>query len=363
MTMETIDCLVVGAGVVGLAIARELALRGREVVVIEAAGGIGTGTSSRNSEVIHAGIYYPQGSLKAQLCVRGRDLLYDFCASRHIPHQRLGKLIVATSTAQLAALDRIAGHASANGVGDLRLIDAAGMAGLEPELTGVGALLSPSTGIVDSHALMLALQGEAENEGAVFAFRTPFVEGRIEGRGAVVRIGEDGESYRTRLVVNAAGLEAHLVAARIDGVAPGSIPAMRFAKGNYFGCAAKVPFGRLIYPVPVEGGLGVHLTLDTAGNARFGPDVEWIDAIDYTVAAERAMPFYEAIRSYWPGLPDGSLFPDYCGIRPKAGGANPDFVIDDAHRPALVNLYGIESPGLTSCLAIASLVAAMADAP
>lgn len=359
--MEKIDCLVIGAGVVGIAVARALALAGREVVVAEAGSGIGTGTSSRNSEVVHAGIYYPQGSLKALLCVRGRDLLYDFCASHHVPHKRIGKLIVATSDAQLSALDGIARHAAANGVDDLRRIGPSEMAEMEPDLAGIGALMSPSTGIVDSHALMLALQGEAENHGAAFAFHAPFLDGRLGGDGVFVRTGGDEESaFRARFVVNAAGLQAHEVAARIAGVRPGSIPEIRFAKGNYFGCAARPPFSRLIYPVPEAGGLGVHLTLDTGGNARFGPDVEWIDAIDYRVDPDRAAPFYEAIRRYWPGLPDGSLYADYCGIRPKAGhDPGPDFIVDDSH-PGLVNLFGIESPGLTSALAIAEAVAAIA---
>lgn len=361
--MEKIDCLVIGAGVVGIAIARELALAGREVVVIEAGDGIGTGTSSRNSEVIHAGIYYPRDSLKAALCVRGRNLLYEFCSSRQVAHSRIGKLIVATSSDQLPTLDTIRRRAEDNGVLDLRRIDAVELGEVEPALAGVGALVSPSTGIVDSHALMLALQGEAENAGAAFVFRTAFADGKLEHGGAIVRIGDDGTRFRARLVVNSAGLQAHSVASRIMGVAPSSIPRMRFAKGNYFGCAAKVPFSRLIYPVPVDGGLGVHLTLDTGGNARFGPDVEWIDAIDYRVDPARSAPFYEAIRTYWPGLPDASLFPDYSGIRPKAGSeASPDFMIDDTYLPALVNLYGIESPGLTSSMAIAEFVAAMVQA-
>ncbi|WP_368646528.1 NAD(P)/FAD-dependent oxidoreductase [Castellaniella ginsengisoli] len=362
---DRIDCVVIGAGVVGLAVARACARSGLETLVLEAEAAIGTATSARNSEVIHAGLYYPRGSLKARLCVQGRQALYDYCASHGIAHRRCGKLIVATDDAQIDALRRIAAAADANGVRDLRRLDAAQAQAREPALRCVAALESPSTGIIDSHSLMLALQGDLEAAGGLLALRSPALSGLVlkDGGGILLRIGGDEPmELIARRVVNCAGLHAQAVAAALDGLPPGSIPAGRYAKGNYYALSGKAPFSRLIYPVPEPGGLGVHLTLDLGGQARFGPDVEWIDGIDYRVDPTRADGFYAAIRRYWPGLRDGALHPDYAGIRPKLivpAGQDADFLIQDvrAHSvPGLVNLYGIESPGLTACLAIADEV-------
>ncbi|WP_368639931.1 NAD(P)/FAD-dependent oxidoreductase [Castellaniella ginsengisoli] len=362
---DRIDCVVIGAGVVGLAVARACARSGLETLVLEAEAAIGTATSARNSEVIHAGLYYPRGSLKARLCVQGRQALYDYCASHGIAHRRCGKLIVATDDAQIDALRRIAAAADAHGVRDLRRLDAAQAQAREPALRCVAALESPSTGIIDSHGLMLALQGDLEAAGGLLALRSPALSGLVlkDGGGILLRIGGDEPmELIARRVVNCAGLHAQTVAAALDGLPPGSIPAGRYAKGNYYALSGKAPFSRLIYPVPEPGGLGVHLTLDLGGQARFGPDVEWIDGIDYRVDPARADGFYAAIRRYWPGLRDGALHPDYAGIRPKLivpAGQDADFLIQDvrAHGvPGLVNLYGIESPGLTACLAIAAEV-------
>ncbi len=364
--MYQTDCVVVGAGVVGLAVARALALAGREVVVLEREGLIGSHTSSRNSEVIHAGIYYPRGSAKARLCVAGRDRLYAYCESRGVPHRRLGKIIVAAEPAQAAALDGIAAAAAANGAGALEPLGPADLARLEPALRGAAGLLSPMTGIVDSHALMLSYQGEAEDHGASLALVTRLVAAEATGEGITVVAESGGETVklRARALVNAAGLFAGEVAAAIDGLAPEHRREIFYCKGNYFSVAARVPFRHLVYPVPERDGLGVHLTLDMAGQGRFGPDTEWIDRIDYSLDARRCEGFYEAIRSYWPELPDRSLSPSYTGIRPKlypAGGSATDFSIEgpEVHGVAgLVNLYGIESPGLTASLAIAEEVAA-----
>jgi L-2-hydroxyglutarate oxidase LhgO len=362
--VERIDCVVIGAGVIGLAVARALSLAGREVIVAEAEDAIGTVTSSRNSEVIHAGIYYPPGSAKARLCVEGKALLYAYCEARGVPHKRLGKLIVAASEDQLANLDELKVRAEANGVHDLKLIDRAEMQVLEPALRGAAALLSPSTGVIDSHAYMLALQGDAEAAGAAFAFRTPVLGGKLAGADGVrLRFGGDSPlELEARLVINAAGLQAHTVMGSIAGVPPEAVPTVGYAKGNYFALTGQCPFSRLIYPVPERGGLGVHLTLDMGAQPRFGPDVEWIEGIDYRVDPARSEPFYAAIRSYWPDLPDGALHPDYCGIRVKLDGdASPDFRIDSSCGPALINLLGFESPGLTASLAIAEHVASLAD--
>ena len=352
-----IDCIVIGAGIIGLAAARALARAGREVIVIEAENAIGTGTSSRNSEVIHAGLYYAPESLKARYCARGRAMLYGYCEDRGIAHRRLGKLVVAHDESEVPALEAIAGRARRNGVDDLRFLDRRGIAAMEPALQAHAALHSPSTGIVDTHALMLSLRGEAEDHGAAFAFRTPVLAGTVEHDRVTVRTGgPEPATLSARHVVNAAGLAAAQVAARFEGLAVPP-PEMRFAKGNYFGVGSRVPFSHLIYPVPEPGGLGVHLTLDMAGRARFGPDVEWIDKIDFTVDPKRADPFYRAIRRYWPGLPDGSLHADYCGIRPKVATQTVDDFVIEAGSGNMVNLYGIESPGLTSCLAIAEDIA------
>lgn len=363
--MDQVDVAVIGAGVVGLAVARELAQRGREVVIIEAAGAIGTGISSRNSEVIHAGLYDPADSLKARLCVRGKALLYDYCAARGIAHRRCGKLVVATRAEDLPRLQAIAAQGTANGVGDLRLLDRAATLALEPALQAAGALLSPSSGIIDSHGLMTALLADAEAAGATLALASPVTGGGRDGRGWWLRIGEDFE-LGAGIVINAAGLFAAEVAASLAAPAP----TLRFARGHYFSLAGRAPFSRLIYPLPVDGGLGVHLTLDLGGQARFGPDVQWLPdadpaALDYAVDPARAPAFEAEVRSYWPDLPAGALQPAYSGVRPKLTGpgeAAADFRID-AGTPGLVQLFGIESPGLTCCLALAEEVAALALRP
>jgi L-2-hydroxyglutarate oxidase LhgO len=358
---DEVDCVVIGAGVIGLAIARQLAMAGREVIVLEKAGAIGMETSSRNSEVVHAGLYYPADSLKARFCAPGRALLYDYCRMHGVAHRRIGKLVVASSEAEVDTLDGIAAHARANGVDDLEFLDGPRARALEPALNAAGALLSPGTGIIDSHAYMLALRGEAEDHGALFAFRAPVTGGALEKGGVVLHVGgAEPVSLRARLAVNATGLSARKAALSIGGVA--GVPELKFAKGNYFGLSGKSPFSRLVYPVPEPGGLGVHLTLDLAGRARFGPDVEWIDRPDYAVNAHRALPFYAAIRRYWPALPDGALYPDYAGVRVKVVGIEPnDFVIETSNAP-LINLFGFESPGLTASLAIAREVGTMAKA-
>jgi L-2-hydroxyglutarate oxidase LhgO len=360
---ESVECVVVGAGVVGLAIARALALAGREVIVLEKADAIGTETSSRNSEVIHAGIYYQAGSLKAQFCVAGKHALYRYCAEHGVPHRRCTKLIVATRADQLGELELIRTRARANGVDDLTFLTAEAARALEPQLDCVGALLSPSTGIIDSHALMLAYRGDAEAAGAMIAFEAPFLGGVVESDGIGIEIGgAEPMTLRTRILINAAGLGGHDVARRLRGLDPRHVPTLHFAKGNYFSLSGRAPFSRLVYPVPEPGGLGVHITIDLAGQARFGPDVEWIDRIDYDVDPARAGKFYAAVRRYWPGLIDGALQPSYSGIRPKLGPAGTpaaDFVIQGPETHGvrgLVNLFGIESPGLTASPAVAAHV-------
>jgi L-2-hydroxyglutarate oxidase LhgO len=367
--MERVDCVVIGAGVVGLACARALALAGREVIVLEEADAIGTETSSRNSEVIHAGIYYPPGSAKAALCVEGKALLYRYCEERGIGHRRCGKLIVATGQEQLAALHKIQAQAQANGVHDLRLLTAEEAKAMEPQLRCVAALHSPSTGIIDSHGLMLAYLGEAEDHGAMRALQSPVTSGEIEANGIVLDVG-GAEPMRiiARTVINSAGLMAQQFATALRGFPQHKVPHCYYAKGNYYSLSSRSPFTHLIYPVPEAAGLGVHLTLDLAGQARFGPDVEWIAEIDYDVDLRRADGFYRAIRDYWPGLKDGQLAPGYAGVRPKLSGPGEpasDFLIQgpDEHGVAgLVNLFGIESPGLTASLALANLVAQIAQA-
>ena len=365
--MDKVDCVVIGAGVIGLAVARRLAQAGREVIVLEAAEGIGTETSSRNSEVIHAGIYYRAGSLMAQMCVSGKQLLYAYCGEHGIPHRNCGKLIVATTPKETEKLQSIRAHAEANGVLDMQLLAGEAARALEPALNCDAALLSPSTGIIDSHAYMLALQGDAEAAGAAFAFHTPLLRAKASAGQIEIEAGGDAPmTLQCDLLVNAAGLGAPTVARSIEGMPIELIPCAYLAKGNYFSCSVRAPFSRLIYPVPEPGGLGVHLTLDMAGQARFGPDVEWVEAIDYAVDPARAERFYPAIRKYWPTLPDGALMPSYSGIRPKIvppAVATQDFLIQGprAHGVSgLINLFGIESPGLTSSLAIADHVGELA---
>ncbi|MBX9612691.1 MAG: NAD(P)/FAD-dependent oxidoreductase [Burkholderiales bacterium] len=366
--MEHVDCVVIGAGVVGLAVARALALQGREVMVLEAAGGIGTGTSSRNSEVIHAGLYYPAGSLKARLCVQGKALLYAYCAERGIGHRRCGKLIVATRDDQVPQLQAIIAKAAVNGVDDLVLLSGDQARALEPALACVAAVHSPGTGIVDSHALMLALQGDLEHAGGLVALNSEVNRAIAPADGSlsdIILIANDGTALAARTVVNAAGLAAPGLARRFAGLDACHIPPAYYAKGSYFTLAGRAPFSRLIYPVPEAAGLGVHLTLDLGGQAKFGPDVQWVDSPgDLVVDPARGDAFYAEVRKYWPQLADGALIAGYAGIRPKISGPNEaaaDFVIQgpaDHGVPGLVNLFGIESPGLTSCLAIAQAVCA-----
>lgn len=363
--IEKADVVVIGAGIIGLAVARALALAGREVLVLEARNAIGTGTSSRNSEVIHAGIYYPQGSLKAELCVQGRKLLYHYCAERRIAHRRLGKLIVAARS-EIEALRRLQDFARRNGVFDLVWLDAKEARAKEPEIECEAALFSPATGIVDVHELMLSYRGDLENHGGVVAFNAEVLAARAVADGFRLTVESGGPfELHCRSLVNCAGLGAQDLAHRMDGLDPDTIPRLRLAKGNYFRLATKSPFRHLVYPMPAQGGLGVHLTLDLGGQARFGPDVEWVETIDYKVSEAKRADFEASIRQYWPSLPDGAIFPDYCGIRPKLHGpgeAAADFVIqgEAVHGVAgLVNLYGIESPGLTSSLAIAARAAGL----
>ena len=367
--MDRVAAVVIGAGAVGLAVARALAQAGRETIVVEAQAGIGQGVSSRNSEVIHAGLYYPPGSLKARLCVRGKELLYALCASHGVEHRRCGKLTVANSEAEVAALHVLRQRAAANGV-PVELLDAAQAAALEPALRCIAALHSPSTGIVDSHGFMLALQGDLERAGGMVAVATRVEAGHLARRAGephVLRFA-DGSELACDLLVNAASLHACALARRFEGLAARFVPREWFAKGNYYALAGRAPFSRLIYPAPADAHLGTHLTLDLGGQAKFGPDIEWLDVaapeeIDYRVDPGRADGFYAEVRRYWPGLPDGALAPSYSGVRPKIHGPHEkaaDFRIDGPSLhgvPGLVNLFGIESPGLTSALAIAQVVA------
>lgn len=361
-----VDVVIVGAGAVGLAVAAACARAGNDVLVLEAADAIGTGTSSRNSEVIHAGMYYPTGSVRQRMCVEGRRRLYAYVEARGIPHRRYGKLIVATSEAEIGKIEAIHAAGLRNGVEGLELLSGATARAWEPALTCTAALWSAETGIIDSHAYMLALQGEIEDHGGSVALLSPVV--RIEpltaGGFRVTTSGPEAFTITCQRVVNSAGLYAQRVARMTEGLSPNHIPKQVLAKGNYFSCATRPVFSRLIYPAPVDGGLGVHVTLDLGGRMRFGPDVEWLDTanpdeVDYTVNPRRADSFYAAIRRYWPGLPDSVITPDYSGCRPKLTGPGEppaDFRIDgpELHGvPGLVNLFGIESPGLTSSLAIA----------
>uniref|UniRef100_A0A0E0JQ14 L-2-hydroxyglutarate dehydrogenase, mitochondrial n=1 Tax=Oryza punctata TaxID=4537 RepID=A0A0E0JQ14_ORYPU len=385
---EAADAVVVGAGVVGLAVARALAMAGREVVVVEAAPSFGTGTSSRNSEVIHAGIYYPPGSLKASLCVRGREMLYKYCAEREIPHKQLGKLIVATGVAETAKLGMLLKNAKENGVDDLQMMEGSEAMKMEPELRCLKALLSPRTGIVDSHSLMLSLLADAENLGTTISYNTTVTNGYVGDEGLELHISESKELENhsvgspvspqlillPKLLINSAGLSAVPLAKRFHGLNEVSVPPAYYARGCYFTLSqTKSSFTHLIYPLPEDGGIGVHVTLDLNGLVRFGPDVEWIDGakdvmscflnrFDYSINPTRCSKFYPVIRKYFPNLKDDSLKPGYSGIRPKLSGPGQppsDFVIqgEDIHGvPGLVNLFGIESPGLTSSLAIAEYI-------
>ncbi|KAK6124870.1 hypothetical protein DH2020_041404 [Rehmannia glutinosa] len=388
--IETVDAVVIGAGVVGIAVARELAVKlGREVLVIESGPTFGTGSSSRNSEVIHAGIYYPRNSLKALFCVRGRHLLYKYCKEHDIPHKQIGKLIVATRSSEIPKLTMLMNRGIENGVESLRMMEGQEAKRIEPELQCTKALLSPASGIVGSHSFMLSLLGEAENHGAVFSYSTTVIGGKYEENRLQLYVSEsktlknwDGKSppkpdliLSPRIVVNSAGLGALALSRRFHGLDDGIIPRPYFARGCYFTLSnvKSPPFRHLIYPVPEDGGLGVHVTLDLNGQVRFGPDVEWIDGVDdissflnlfdYSVAGDRANRFYPEIRKYYPCLKDGALEPGYAGIRPKLSGAMQgptDFIIQDIHGiQGLINLFGIESPGLTSSMAIAEHVAAV----
>jgi L-2-hydroxyglutarate oxidase LhgO len=360
---DQLDCVVIGAGVVGLAIGRSLALAGREVVVLEAEPEIGMHTSSRNSEVIHAGLYYEEDSLKAELCVLGKKLLYDYCASRHVPFQRIGKLIVASHRSELAKLEQIREKAARNGVTDLELLGMNEIAAREPAIVAEAALYSPSTGIIDSHSLMTSLQGEIEDAGGYIVTNSRVTEIRKVSHGFKIRIDGSDDLFVCEVLVNSAGLFASDVARRIEGLPPRASHPTRYAIGHYFAYQGKSPFNHLVYPVPEDGGLGIHATNDMGGMARFGPDVEWVDEIDYAFDESRKERFAEAIRRYFPDLDPSRLTPAYTGIRPKMAGPGEkarDFVIDgpDTHGIAgLVNLFGIESPGLTASLAIGDFVA------
>ncbi|KAK9905552.1 hypothetical protein WJX75_002032 [Coccomyxa subellipsoidea] len=366
----SVDAVVIGAGVVGLAAARALAEQGREVVVLESADAIGTSTSSRNSEVIHAGIYYPPGSLKAKLCVAGRNRIYDYCEAHNVPYKRIGKILVAADESQLDDLRRYKQTAQKNGV-ELEWLEGNEAKAKEPALRCVAALWSPMTGIVDSHQLMLAYQSDAEKKGAAVALNSRLLSGTLSGAKKTLRIGDNKTgafcSLTTDVIINAAGLQAQEVAAAFVDFPRQHVPRRYLARGCYFTLSGKSPFRHLIYPMPENGGLGAHLTLDLANQAKFGPDVEWVDSIDYTVDPGRAETFYSKIRHYWPGLPDGALQPSYSGIRPKIsapGEKNADFLIQgpkDHGICGLVNLFGIESPGLTASLSIGDYVAELLE--
>ena len=373
-TVDTVDVVVIGAGVVGLASARALALAGLEVLVIEREARFGTGISARNSEVVHAGLYDAPGSLKATLCVRGRTLLLDYCAARGVAHQRCGKLVVATRAAELPALGALLARGQANGVLGLQRISAAEARAMEPALACAGALHSPASAIVDSHGLMTALLADAEHAGAMLALRTPFVSAERQGAGWRLRTGGSQPfELACRWLVNAAGLGAPSVARAMRGFPPSAVPSQQLAKGHYFALAGRAPFSRLIYPTPVDGGLGIHLTLDLGGQARFGPDVEWLPegtaepSLDYAVDTRRAAAFEADVRRYWPALPAGALQPAYTGVRPKLSGpgaAPADFVMAGPRHhgcAGVVQLFGIESPSCsfgflmantTSCKAV-----------
>jgi L-2-hydroxyglutarate oxidase LhgO len=357
--------LVIGAGVVGLAVARAAARGGHAVIVAEALGAIGTVTSSRNSEVIHGGMYYPTGTLRARHSVTGRRMLYAYCAEHNLPHKKCGKLVVATNEAEFARIEAIAKQGAINGVEGLSFVEAKAAMAMEPALSCIGALYSQETGIIDAHSYMLALRGDLEDAGGMIAFNTPVLGAtRKNGEWVVKFGGADAGEFAFDAVINCAGLGAQKVARAMEGYPEERVPPLFLAKGNYFSYAGKPPFTRLIYPVPIAGGLGVHVTLDLAGRMRFGPDVEWVESENYVVDPARAAAFYARIRTYWPGLPEGGLQPDYSGIRPKITGPGQpqaDFYIDTPAEhsvPGLVQMFGIESPGLTSSLSLADYVVA-----
>ena len=367
--MDRVDCVVIGAGVIGLAVAREMALQGRETILLERESAFGTISSARNSEVIHAGIYYPKDSLKAKLCVEGNRMLYEYCRIHHVATQPYGKLIVASDDSQLDDLQAILYKAQQNNVPEIKMITGEQAKSMEPELQCSAAVLSASTGIVDSHGFMLSLLGGFEDAGGMIAYQSPLISAKPIGSkaqdGFELEIGgSDAMKIQTKLLINCAGMSAPAIAKKIEGLAQEQIPKAYFAKGNYFSLSGKSPFKHLIYPIPEPGGLGVHLTLDMGGQAKFGPDVEWLEIddenqIDYTVNPKRGESFYAAVRKYWPGLKDNALQPDYSGVRAKIVPPNVpagDFCFNtpkDHGLEGLFNLYGFESPGLTSSLAIA----------
>ncbi|HEV2547784.1 MAG TPA: NAD(P)/FAD-dependent oxidoreductase [Stellaceae bacterium] len=367
---DIVDCVVIGAGVVGLAVARALALSGREVIVLEKERWIGAETSSRNSEVIHAGLYYPKDSLKACFCVEGRGMLYAYCAERGVAHRRIGKLVIACNEGEIPLLEDIWRKAEANGVRDLEWVGDNGARALEPEVTCARAFYSPSTGIIDSHGLMLAYQADLETAGGMVVLRAPVLSGKVEEHGFSLAVGgAEPTTLRCRTLINSGGIHAPSLARHIAGIPAATIPHDYFCRGVYFTLSARAPFRHLVYPVPEPGGLGIHVTLDLGGQARFGPDVEWIERVDYGVDPRRGERFYAAIRRYWPGLPDNALQPGYAGIRPKISGPKEpaaDFLVQGPAEhgvPGLVNLYGIESPGLTASLAIGRHVAVLLGTP
>ncbi len=366
MVHEKTDCVVVGAGVIGLAVGRAMALKGLEVIVLEATNRIGSETSSRNSEVIHAGIYYTQDSFKARFCVEGKHKLYSYLEERGIGHNRCGKILVATADDQIEKLHKLMASAAANGCDDLTYLDQQAVAVIEPEVRAIAGVFSPSTGVLDVHEYMLSLHGGLETHGGVIAFESPALEVTFTDNGIDVVVGgKEPMTLKTNCLINSGGLHAIKLANNYRNFPQNLVPKQYYSKGNYFALSGKHPFKHLIYPIPEQAGLGVHLTLDLAGQARFGPDVEWIEEIDYSVDEKRSESFYPAIRQYWPGLPDGALLPSYSGIRSKVQSPEEglrDFIIQGPNEhniPGLVNLFGIESPGLTSSLALADHVATL----
>lgn len=367
MTHYEIENLVIGAGVVGLACARQIALSGQECLVLEAKECFGAGVSSRNSEVIHAGMYYPTGSLKAKLCVRGRHLLYEYCKTKSIKHRKIGKIIVATSDLQLSRLAIIKKQAKLNKVDGVSYLSSKEVSTLEPEVVCLGALYSEETGILDSHSFMTSLLADYESLGGLMAYRCPVIELKISNGGITATAGiEEVTTIKARKIINASGHSAPKILMQSPGFSKDLIPNQWYAKGNYFSLSGRQPFNHLIYPIPEDAGLGVHATIDLNGRCRFGPDVQWVEnEFDFHVDRERLDIFFDAISQYWPGIARNKLMPDYAGIRPKIHGPGsqmPDFLIQsskDHGIDGLINLLGIESPGLTASLAIAEYVNAL----